>query len=148
MSVKKNLDDSDEYYLAQTRKDLIVEKLRENGCRITKQRLMLLDIILEENCSCCKEIYYRASKLDSGIGTATVYRMVNLLEEIGAISRTNMYRVICEPGNETSNTYLVELDDHSVKRLSFKDWNLVIREGMRACGFLNSQDIISVSMKE
>lgn len=148
MSVKNNLDKSDEYYLTKMRKDKIVEKLRENGCRITKQRLMLLDIILEENCSCCKEIYYRASKMDSGIGTATVYRMVNLLEEIGAISRTNMYRVICEPGNETENIYLVELDDHSVKKLSFKDWNSVIREGMRACGFLNSQNVISVSVSQ
>ena len=27
-------------------KELIVEKLKENGCRITKQRLILLDVIL------------------------------------------------------------------------------------------------------
>lgn len=37
-------------------KEAIVQKLKASGCRITKQRLMLLDIILEENCSCCKEI--------------------------------------------------------------------------------------------
>ena len=42
-------------------KDLIIQKLREQGCRITKQRLMILDIILQEDCSCCKEIYYKAS---------------------------------------------------------------------------------------
>ena len=53
-------------------KDLIIQKLREQGCRITKQRLMILDIILQEECSCCKEIYYKASKLDSRIGSATV----------------------------------------------------------------------------
>lgn len=148
MSVKKNVDKTEEYYLTQMKKDMIVEKLRENGCRITKQRLMLLDVILEEDCSCCKEIYYKALKLDSGIGTATVYRMVNLLEEIGAISRTNMYHVVCKPGNGMESSYLVELDDHSVKRLSFKDWNSVIREGMKVCGFLNSQDIVSVSVAE
>ena len=68
-------------------KEAIVQKLKASGCRITKQRLMLLDIILEEDCSCCKEIYYKASRLDDRIGTATVYRMVNTLEEIGAISR-------------------------------------------------------------
>ena len=56
---------------------------------------MLLDIILEEDCSCCKEIYYKASKIDPKIGTATVYRMINTLEEIGAISRKNMYKVHC-----------------------------------------------------
>lgn len=32
-------------------KDLIIQKLREQGCRITKQRLMILDIILQEDCS-------------------------------------------------------------------------------------------------
>ena len=35
-------------------REMIIQKLKESGCRITKQRLMLLDIILEEDCSCCK----------------------------------------------------------------------------------------------
>ena len=37
----------------------ILERLREQGCRITKQRQLLLDIILQEEYSCCKEIYYK-----------------------------------------------------------------------------------------
>ena len=49
-------------------KEAIIQKLKERGCRITKQRLMLLDIIMEEDYSCCKEIYYRASQLDPQIG--------------------------------------------------------------------------------
>ncbi len=75
-------------------RDVIINKLRENGCRITKQRLILIDIILEDNCSSCKEIYYKASKKDSSIGTATVYRMINTLEDIGAISRRSFYEVL------------------------------------------------------
>ena len=55
----------------QEQKQIIIERLKEDGCRITKQRLMLLDIILEDECSSCKEIYYRASKKDPSIGTAT-----------------------------------------------------------------------------
>ena len=77
----------------QEQKQIIIERLKEDGCRITKQRLMLLDIILEDECSSCKEIYYRASKKDPSIGTATVYRMINTLEDIGAISRKNMYKI-------------------------------------------------------
>ena len=50
---------------------------------------MLIDIILEGKCNCCKEIYYQASQKDPSIGPATVYRMVNTLEQIGAISRKN-----------------------------------------------------------
>ena len=71
-------------------KEAIIQELKERGCRITKQRLMLLDIIMEEDYSCCKEIYYRASQLDPQIGIATIYRMVNTLEEIGAISRKHV----------------------------------------------------------
>ena len=57
--------------------------------------LFLLDIILDEDCSSCKEIYYKAVKRDDSIGIATVYRMVNTLEDIGVISRKNMYKVAC-----------------------------------------------------
>ena len=87
--------------MQQLEKDLIVRKLKEHGCRITRQRMLILDIILEGDFSCCKEIYYKAAKRDpsiameqdSKIGTATVYRMNNTLEEIGVISRKNMYKV-------------------------------------------------------
>lgn len=74
-------------------KEAIIEELRRQGCRITKQRRVILDVILENECSCCKEIFFRASAIDSGIGAATVYRMVNTLEDIGVISRKNMYKV-------------------------------------------------------
>ncbi len=134
------------YYKIKMQKELIIDRLKENGCRITKQRLTLLDIILEENCSCCKEIHYKASRIDSRIGTATVYRMVSLLEEIGAISRKNMYQVICSPKLEEESACIVELDDHSVRHLSMKDWNAVVREGLKICGYLNSQNVVSVSI--
>ena len=52
------------YQRTKMQKDNIIQRLKERGCRVTKQRLMLLDIILEEDCSCCKEIYYKASKKD------------------------------------------------------------------------------------
>ncbi len=29
-------------------KEIVLQRLKENGCRITKQRRMLLDIILQE----------------------------------------------------------------------------------------------------
>ena len=78
-------------------KELVIQKLREKGCRITKQRRMLLDVILLEECASCKEIYFKAKEQDATIGTATIYRMINLLEEIGAISRKNMYKISIEP---------------------------------------------------
>lgn len=49
-------------------KERIIEQLKRSGCRVTKQRLMLIDVILEGKCNCCKEIYYQASLKDPSIG--------------------------------------------------------------------------------
>ena len=71
----------------------IIGELQRKGKRITGQRKILLDVILEGKWSSCKEIYYRASALDPKIGVATVYRMMTTLEEIGVIERRCVFRV-------------------------------------------------------
>lgn len=71
----------------------IMDELRKNGCRITSQRMVLINIILQDECSSCKEIYYRANKVDPTIGMATVYRLVKILEDAGLIHRKNMYQI-------------------------------------------------------
>lgn len=126
-------------------KEMVIQRLKANGCRITKQRLMLLDIILEEECASCKEIFYKASKMDKGIGTATVYRMVNMLEEIGAISRKNMYRIACGKTCDMENACIIEFDDDSVLELSAKKWNQVIQAGLKECGFTKANTVRSVT---
>lgn len=128
-------------------KEMIIEKLKENGGRMTKQRLMLLDIILENECSSCKEIYYQASKIDHRIGIATVYRMITALEEIGAINRKNMYRVACSPDCTMENVCTVVLDDSTTYHLSAKAWNKIIWEGLMACGYIKDQKLVCVSVK-
>lgn len=129
-------------------KDIIIQKLKECGCRITKQRLVLLDVILEGECTSCKEIYYKASKLDENIGTATVYRMINTLEEIGAIDRKNMYRICCkEPCDmKEACTCTIELEDDTRYYLSAGKWNRVLEEGLRACGYQADHKIKSVTV--
>ena len=66
---KKNIDDTGIQRTAM-QKELVISRLRERGCRITRQRMILLDIILGEECSSCKEIYYKAAKQDSKIGNS------------------------------------------------------------------------------
>ena len=53
-------------------KDKILELFRNKGMRITKQRKLILDIVFEQECTSCKEIYYQASKRDKNIGIATI----------------------------------------------------------------------------
>ncbi len=134
-------------------KEAILNRLRQRGCRITKQRMLLLDIILDEECSSCKEIYYKASKIDPSIGSATVYRMINMLEEIGAISRRNMYRVSCA-GNgaeamgeplSAKHACTIEFDDNSSIVLSQKAWNQIIQAGLSVCGYKKEQTIRSIT---
>ena len=76
-------------------KEDILARLKENGLRLTEQRKLIVDIIVNEEYSCCKEIYILAHKKDDTIGVATVYRMINVLEEIGAISRKNIQKANC-----------------------------------------------------
>lgn len=126
-------------------KNLIIEKLKERGCRITKQRLILLDIILEDQCSCCKEIYYKASRIDEGIGTATVYRMMNTLEEIGAINRKNMYQIASVEEDFVEEDYEIKLEDGSTLLFTNQDWQSVIRAGLIACGYIRKEEDFLVS---
>lgn len=75
----------------EKQKEMIIARLREKGCRITRQRLEILDVILNNQCTSCKEIHFLVSKVDEGIGIATVYRMVNELEAVGVVSRKIVY---------------------------------------------------------
>ena len=114
------------YQTTKMQREIILTKLKEKGCRITKQRLRLIDIILQNECSSCKEIFYRALEEDDKLGVATVYRMVNLLEEIGAISRKNMYKVAYSENCMMENACTIELDDGSdtssvSKKMEFRD---------------------------
>ena len=80
-------------------KDQVIERLKKQGFRITKQRQILIDIILSESCICCKEVYILALKKDSGIGIATVYRTMDALEKVGVLERRSAYQ-ICEPNRK------------------------------------------------
>ena len=128
----------------EMQKEVVLTRLRERGCRITRQRKILLDVILQENCTSCKEIYYEASSIDSSIGAATVYRMVNLLEDIGAISRRNVFKISRCLNCEKKNDCVIELDDNTMCKLSEKNWYKVISEGLKVCGYVGEQKVRNV----
>ena len=65
----------------------VVKALQDKGKRVTQQRRILIDVILNGNWQNCKEIYYEAVEKDPTIGMATVYRMMATLEEIGVVER-------------------------------------------------------------
>lgn len=136
------------YHRTNMQKEKIIQHLKEQGCRITRQRLILLEIILDEECSCCKEIYYKAIKVDARIGKATVYRMINTLEEIGAISRKNMYRIICGEYCDAENECRIEMEDDTTYHFTPQKLNAVIEAGLEACGYPRHKKIRNVVVSQ
>lgn len=130
----------------QMQKDTLIRILKKNGCRITRQRMILLDIIIKGNCTSCKDIYYRAVRQDSRIGPATVYRMVKLLEDIGVLNRRNMYKITCDPNCRIGNICNIEMNDHTVYHLTSENWKLIVNAGLKACGYSSEgQDVKHIS---
>lgn len=84
-------------------KERVIDEFQKRGKRVTAQRRMLLDVILEGNCTNCKEIYYEAHKRDPNLGMATVYRTVSALEEIGVLVRSYQYS-FCQMTEQGSST--------------------------------------------
>ena len=66
--------------------------LREKGLKVTKQRLIVLEVLAEnaERHLTAEEIYERVKVENPDIGLATVYRTVQLLLELELIDRINL----------------------------------------------------------
>ncbi len=71
-----------------------LSRLKENGFRITKQRKLIIDIILNNDGSSCKDICYQVMARDKTVGTATVYRMIRLLEDLEIVRHIDMISVV------------------------------------------------------
>jgi Fe2+/Zn2+ uptake regulation proteins len=71
----------------------VIRQLKGNGYRITEQRRLLIQLILENEYSSCKEIYFAAREENHNVGLATVYRMVQLLEGMELIHKEMVVRL-------------------------------------------------------
>lgn len=125
----------------EEKKEKIIEELKKRGYRLTSQRLTLIDTILNENCTCCKEIYYEVQKIDPAIGIATVYRMVSMLEDIGLIDRRG-YQLKCENECETGKGRIF-LQEHNNNQEEIVDPVCLyrIRRVLKEFGYLENDDI-------
>src|SRR4030065_2592874 len=64
------------------------QKIKESGYRITGTRMLILDILLNSsNALNAEELFFLARKKQPGIGQATIYRTLKLLEKEGLIIR-------------------------------------------------------------
>ncbi|MBD5544833.1 MAG: Fur family transcriptional regulator [Lachnospiraceae bacterium] len=130
----------------KSQKQAMLTILKEKGYRITSQRRLLIDIIFDEECTCCKEIYYKAHKRDQTIGIATVYRMLNTLEEIGAIDRRNLYKLSCGGKCNDYESCIVLLENKQEIVLSNDEWKDIISEGLKAKGYITDEVVETVTL--
>ena len=134
------------------------ERLKAQGCKLTLQRRSVLDVLIE-NCDehlSTEEIYERVKKNYPEIGLATVYRTVQLFEDMGIIDRLNFddgcsrfeltsndtvhhhHHLICEICNkvfEVENDLLEEIESEIENKYHFKihDHNLMFYGHCKEC---------------
>lgn len=146
-SCKKNCEgvNNQPFTTIINKKEIILNELKKRGCRITNQRKLILDIIIQSECSCCKEIYYQAIQTDPSIGIATVYRMLKVLEEIGAINRRQWYNLPYENLNKSKGKLVFIRDNNDVIEFENKKIFELLQKELKNIGYENED--ISIIIK-
>lgn len=125
-------------------KEYIIGELRKSGYKITHKRKLLIDIILENNYSSCKEIYYEASKKDPTIGLATVYRMLDTLEDIDVISKNSYLKIPSEYIDCIKSDCKIILKNKKIYNIDEKTWRQVVKTALCSILPIKGKDIDSV----
>ena len=92
--------------------DLILTKCLEKGVKLTDQRKVIAKTMSESNDHPdVDELYKRASKIDSKISIATVYRTVKLFEEAGILAKHDFKggKARYEELNEGHHDHLIDI---------------------------------------
>lgn len=138
------------------------EKLKEKGCKLTLQRRSVLDVLIEHNNAhlSTEEIYDKVKEKYPEIGLATVYRTVQLFEEMGIVDRLNFddgcsrfelasedtvhhhHHLICEVCNkvfEVEHDLLDEIESEIERKYQFKihDHNVMFYGTCKECAQKN-----------
>ena len=93
-------------------KDSIEQKCIVKGVKLTDQRRIIAKIMSEsEDHPDVDELYKRASKIDSKISIATVYRTVKLFEESGILAKHEFKggKARYEELNESHHDHLIDV---------------------------------------
>ncbi len=122
-------------------KDQILDRFRQKGMRITKQRRLILDIVFEHDGICCKEIYYQALKKDKNMGIATVYRMVNALADLGVFQVNAPWRLTGAAPLGGQDGCRVVLKNQTVVEFDRYEWQSLLEDALRKKGYSEAPEI-------
>ncbi len=127
--------------------DELARTLNQAGYRVTQPRLAVIETMARSRRSLSTdEILARARKLCPGVGLATVYRSLDMLEEIGAVQRVQIggkrYATHCH--DASLHYHLVCSRCHSVAEVGVGRSAAVLRKAMSENGFQPQASAIEV----
>lgn len=66
----------------------VLTLLSRLGHRITRQRTMVVEVVLDSSClQCAEDIYDKCRQLDDGISLPTIYRTLDMLVSAGVVRK-------------------------------------------------------------
>lgn len=125
--------------------DEVLRKLEASGLRMTVQRRHIIEILTNSQCTSPKELWYEAKQYVPDLGIATVYRLINRLEQIGVLCKARnlgMQPIVPVLGNITDGRGR-KIFLRSDKRLELTE---LIRIGLISMGALGPNNAIQLSM--
>ncbi len=124
--------------------DETLRKLEASGLRMTVQRRHIIEILTSSNCTSPKELWYEAKQYVPDLGIATVYRLINRLEQIGVLSKNR--NIGMQPVTPT----LGIVTDARGKQINFAgaplDFTELVRTGLIAKGAIGHNNAITLTL--
>ena len=139
---RKKMDDNEKFNVNSQLTDATLRKLEAGGLRMTVQRRHIIEILTSSQCTSPKELWYEAKQYVPDLGIATVYRLINRLEQIGVISKTRNL------GMQNVEPVLGSVTDAGGRKLNISSLKLtdIVKQGMIAKGLISSQSDIDLSL--
>lgn len=137
------MQDSDSVYNVGNLTEDTLRKLEASGLRMTVQRRHIIDILTNSQCTSPKELWYEAKQYVPDLGIATVYRLINRLEQIGVLSKARNL------GMRPQTPTLGSITDGRGKVVGRKinlDLSEVIRLGLISKGALGPNNVIQLTL--
>ena len=120
-----------------------LRKLEASGLRMTVQRRHIIEILTSSQCTSPKELWYEAKQYVPDLGIATVYRLINRLEQIGVISKARnlgMQRV--DPNLGT----IADEKGRKFNPMNVGDLKSIVKQGLISRGTISQFNDIELSL--
>ncbi|MBR1924809.1 MAG: transcriptional repressor [Ruminobacter sp.] len=138
------LNDANECFTLHNAKTECLDKLRNSGVRLSKQRLELIDLLFSGTFNCTKELYYEARARNPELGMSTVYRFLKVLSDLDIISNNKMLNVSCT----NCSFKLATFKGKQEFKADTLDIQELVRLGMVVKGLIKSDEKIDISMQD